>query len=583
MTHNFRDLRNFLSDWSDRKINLNKVQLATEKSKFDDIFQIDEIPISWFVRPILYSSLLPLPFSTVDGFVNQQKTNKMKQKIYREVFGRGLLAAEYSRYILRQKFLSKSSMNKSTILLPSSRNETTNLSKIFMNGSTNLSNSKNETAILSNDPKNEAIGAASGKILFFSFSNYCKDNGLSFREEAIISKIKTDNKYEALSLFADPLTSFAAKKLLKIESMLYDYYDSDLISSAKDGARKLAELWTHLPEEVLRSQLFYQNKDLYDYFKENLNQLYSYQFLTLINLYYLTFKKILRDENIKAAVVTSQNNIFEKCLIAAAGKVKVPVIVIQHGIALGMLPTIDTPHHVKFAVFGERYQQMLVDLGVLRENIAIVGPIILDGIEQYVDRARIGDVPADVKNTKIFFATSPMIEDRFIEQKAYFTRVKKILSDFRTIKPAKLVIKLHPREKLVKEYHKILNELALKAEMVTTIDRSTHYKLIQDSDLVVSFGSTVALEAMIIGRPSLSIDIFDKNNPTNKVVIDSGATTFVKYTENLTEIALKLLQKDEKSELAKKFVKQLCFQLDGKASERIVELIYSCAEDHDLI
>ena len=80
---------------------------------------------------------------------------------------------------------------------------------------------------------------------------------------------------------------------------------------------------------------------------------------------------------------------------------------------------------------------------------------------------------------------------------------------------------------------------------------------------------------MIIGRPSLSIDLFDQDNPTNKVVINSGATTFVKFSVDLTKIAQQIITVDPLKEKAEKFVQDICYKTDGKAAERIVTNIYA--------
>ena len=49
-------------------------------------------------------------------------------------------------------------------------------------------------------------------------------------------------------------------------------------------------------------------------------------------LYYEIFKKIIRNNGIKASVITSANGLFDKCLIAAAKETGILLVRVDHGI-----------------------------------------------------------------------------------------------------------------------------------------------------------------------------------------------------------------------------------------------------------
>ena len=106
--------------------------------------------------------------------------------------------------------------------------------------------------------------------------------------------------------------------------------------------------------------------------------------------------------------------------------------------------------------------------------------------------------------------------------------------------------------------------------------RNEFYKLIKWCDVLVHFGSNTALEAMIIDRPIVTIDLFDEGYTVGSWIKGGNAVIEVKYNEDVKEAVEKAL-KDEKilKVRRKKIVKKYCGKVDGKASEKVVKLIYS--------
>lgn len=503
------ELKEFVSNWSAKMIN---------GQQFDQQFKIGSFPLSWFYRPILYSSLLPKPFPTTADLLKNQETPLIKLKLWSGLFKNCLRANEHLKSVLRKH---KSGQP------PSSGNP---------------------------------------KVLFLTFTNHISDDQNLFRINKIVEKMKQEKKYEPFLLVVDPLSRLSVKKIRGCGKALYDYYDEAIKIKSRNESLRLSQAWKILSQDHKRAMLRYQGRDLFTGMRLSLDFLYSREFMEQTIKFYFTFRKIIELENIKAVVLSSQNNIFEKGLIAASADKNIPVVVIQHGIGLGTLRTIDTPENVKFAVFGNRYKEELIKLKVKPDNIQVTGPIILDEIDKYIQRKA-------NSGREILIATSPFIEDNFLEKGQYFARVRKIIQELSAVSPS-LVFKLHPREIHQKEYQKIVEELGINAVITNQVDREKHYQLITDCDLLVTFGSTVALEGMIIGKPTLTVDLFDSLNPTNMLIINSGATTVAKYNQNLAILAKGLLVHDPYQEQAKEFVESLCYILDGKASQRIVNYIY---------
>jgi hypothetical protein len=502
------ELKDFVSDWSKKK---------SSETDFDQIFRIDGTPLSWFYRPILYSSLLPPPFTTIDDITNNREINSVKIKAFSYCF---------------KKYLTLNDTIKRGASLIKKKKEDENKEK----------------------------------VLFLTFTNHLgKDTESIFRVGKLIKKFENDNHYQPFVLVVDPISRLSLKILNQCDHALYNYYDSHIIRKAKNRAKKLALRWKNISIKQKEQMLLFHGKNLFKPLKNNLDFLYSKEFITAVIRYYLSFRKIIRNNNIKSIVLSSQNNIFEKSLIAAANKENIPVFIIQHGIGLGSLATIDTPKNVKFAVFGEKYKRDLQQWGVDAKNIQITGPIIFEGIESFIKKK-------EIPKQRILLATSPLVEDRFMNKEEYFLKIKRTLTYLKKLE-LKIIIKLHPREKYQANYEEIVKELDLTAEISCAVDRKTHYGLIQNSDLVVTFGSTVALEAMIIGRPTLTIELFDGINPTNENVRNPKATTIVKYDQDILQAAKKVISEND-IEKGRNFVEQLCYKIDGKAIKRITHFIY---------
>ncbi len=544
------EFKQFLSDWSRKEV---------KGEKINNLFPLGGFPLSWYYRPILYSSLLPPPFVTAAGFFSGKgagRRDRNKLKLYSFAFRKSLLMRDFLHHFLRRKVRRKAGLGAEKKLSKGSAPSTP------------------------------------GKILFLTFTNYTrdniKDNSPSFREAKIMELIEKEGKYEPLMLAAEPLSSFSPRKIRRLSHTLYDYYTDETRRKAKEKAREFARRWREICPEEKKRILSFAGRDVFRYYRENLDFLYSEELIFTVARLYYAYLSLLKEEKIKAVVLSSQNNLIEKSLVAAAFAEDVPVFIIQHGIGLGAYPTIDTPDNVKFAVFSERYRQELSALGIRKENIEVVGPIIFDGIEKFAGRK---DVHLNRREggRKVLLATSPFVEDRFLEKEEYFRKVRRLLKELK-MTASQITIKLHPRERYRKEYQRMIDELSRPAGLSSAnlpaanpppvglsqvIDREEHYRLIWESDLVVTFGSTVALEAMIIGRPTLTVELFDGINPTNEKVRHPEATTMVRHDGKIREEAGRLLEEGEQKEPGK-LVADLCYRPDGKASERIVDFIYRC-------
>ncbi len=513
-----KKIKNFMNNWAKRKVLNGK--------SFDDLFKIEEIPLGWFYRRFFMPHIIPKLINPYRFIEKRKKINSFQQsKFY-------LISRMLSRYILINE-------NKKIKYIKKKKNYT-----------------------------------EEKKVLFLTYSNHLSEDGRIFRIQNIIQKIKKDRRIKELVIFADPLTINDYKKIANFDN-IYQYYDNLIAKKSKIISKKLNKKICGLSSKS-KNKLFQTDEILlWPYFKYAFKFYFSKEFLYLLILYYELFKKILEKENVRVVSITGFGSLFEKCLIAAAKQLKIPVIVIQHGMGkedLMINPEVISPK--KIAVFSDKYKKRLVKLGVEKEDVVVTGSVVYDEINQYIGVKKI-------KDKSILMITEPIVEFMFLKKDVYFKRITRILKEITKIKGVNISIKLHPRETHLDDYKKIIesqcyNNVKIYDNRVTGV---AFYKLINECDSFVHFGSNAALEAMIIGRPIVKINMFDNDKHFIDWLYKKQVSLEVNYKGNIKKV-IEQSFKDEKKYINKRdeIIKHNCRVVDGKASERVVSLIYKLAK-----
>ena len=142
-----------------------------------------------------------------------------------------------------------------------------------------------------------------------------------------------------------------------------------------------------------------------------------------------------------------------------------------------------------------------------------------------------------------------------------------------------LMIKQHPNEgeyytELIKEYLAKYN-----VEALLTGKNSDTYQQIYVCDLLITKDSTTALEAIAINKPVIILNLGPKSDIMDYVT--EGVAKGVYAKEDLKPSIEKLILDD--SELAKKreeYIKQHLYKIDGKSTERVLNIILNLLKDH---
>ncbi|MAF99546.1 MAG: hypothetical protein CMH61_02940 [Nanoarchaeota archaeon] len=384
------------------------------------------------------------------------------------------------------------------------------------------------------------------KIIFLSYTNHFR-NGKHFRIQHLLDGMK--GEISPLVLTAYPFSKMSLYDL-RYGDHPFRYWTQKIENQAKKNALKFSKKW-----KKVRKHIKYPSE---------VDTFFSYELLLLMFRYYFVYKKIISEEEVRAVYTTAISSLFEKCLLGAASTCQVRSFMGQHGIGAEFWNnTTNHLHSHHFLVMGKKYKEELVSRGF--ENVHVTGPQIFEELVPFINGTK--------KKDHVLFMTTPFVEDKTLSKEEYFRKVKVIMEQLKKLNQ-KLIIKLHPREQTMSEYQKIASDLQLDVAVLSESTREKHYQLLANCSVLINFGSTVALEAMLLGKPTITIDPFDGVNPINPFIRESDATVKLKWDGGIEEKVIELLDKPELlSKEVKKFIDNHAYKVDGKVTERVLQII----------
>ena len=168
-----------------------------------------------------------------------------------------------------------------------------------------------------------------------------------------------------------------------------------------------------------------------------------------------------------------------------------------------------------------------------------------------------------------------------MEEKEYFDHVRKFLIKINNVKKvAKIVVKLHPRERHKLQYEAVVKSLGLKNVKITQAPgKDALYSILSDSDLLVSYGSTTDIEGLMLDKNVIVIDGLKKGPLAEAAKKDKyqEAVVAIDKKDDLTATITKVLtDKNLQEELRQKrhmYLANSFYRTDGKAHERVANLI----------
>lgn len=504
---------------TDQEILINKLlSWSSEKTgsgkSFDDLFKIDGISVGWFLKKLFLPGVIPKRLDVYKAIEKDQELNTIQQK----------------KFAVTATFLRKA---------------------LYLNEKKKCKTSK----------KNDII-TKEKQALFLTYNSHIANDGKVFRIQEVIDEFRKNGKLKEKIIYTAPLSSRFNAQIASLPN-LYQYHNQEIAVKAKETASKLYQQWKELDQKTKEEFIRLGEKSLWPSMQYLFDFYFSKEFFSVLTTHYYIAEKVLGQEKIAVLILTSPNSLFERCFVAAASQRSIPCIVIQHGLGLGRLIDFSCPVH--YALFGEENKKKVIAAGAPPEYVHITGPVVFDQAYRYKSQVQQG-------TDELLVVTGPYVEDNNLPKKVYFKRMSEVLLKIASIPNHKMIIKLHPREKHKDEYEKILrkNDIQNASFFDNHAPREKFYEAIARCRSFVSFGSTASIEAMIIGKPIVTI------NPTDDPKIVSlmeDATINVYYHENIKEaIERSFLDEEHYHKKREKYLYNYCGLVDGKASERIVQL-----------
>lgn len=511
-----------------------------DSKKFNELFQLDGIPVWYFLEPLMKSVYMPRPFRSLPEIEKDIKAGRVPSPL------------NSLRLVALRKGLAINEKIKRWI---------------------------------SRAKKEELERISSADVLFIVYTNQIlTNNGLEFLGIGdVIGNLKKRG-VKPLVLICDPFSKNSLFKLRKFDYLLYSYVDSEIVRESKKLSKMLAREWRDLEKEKLFT---FQGKNYWKSLKNEMDFLFSSEVLFTLIKYYLAFKKIIQKHDIKLAYLTGLIGIYESSLLAAAHKSNKKIVYSPHGYGGYTVPLYirkELLKNVLFVTSGDEEKRRLLKLGIKKENIFITGSPFFDKIVRWKKR--------QVKKVEktITLLTQPLIEDKYTDEKEYFHYIRKFLIQINNVKNvAKSVVKLHPRERYKSRYESIVKSLGLKNVRVThEPGKEALYSILSDSDLLISFGSTTDIEGLMLGKNVVVIDGLKKGLAPELLKKDRyrKVTTTIDKDDDLTSTITKVLNPKILKKLnqrREKYLMKSFFKIDGRAYQRVADLIYKYSKSKKIM
>jgi UDP-N-acetylglucosamine 2-epimerase len=237
------------------------------------------------------------------------------------------------------------------------------------------------------------------------------------------------------------------------------------------------------------------------------------------------------------------------------------------------------------AVSNSYDKHVLIRRKVDPSNIFVTGNPQFDNLLQLKHNSLSISMPENLdvwrRGKVILLLTSAQVEHGFWSENM---RTKFVTSIINAIAPllndsVHLIIKIHPLEKLG-EYQKILDQCAcIRGKNVSVHKHLKVSDAINVSDVVISVYSTVVLEALLLRKPVIVLNLFGE--PEYLPYVEMGVAIGVYYINNLRILVRELLYNHSSQEkLLKKvdfFLSQETQYTDAQATSRICDLILQLA------
>jgi hypothetical protein len=425
-------------------------------------------------------------------------------------------------------------------------------------------------------------------LLIVSYTNYWTGFNVTkdIKKDGIFNEIqrgleKRDIKYLGIEHHNDSLKNFVRARVEKrmVEKGLWiplaRYMNAGILRDSLNAYRAINESVLTLKFEGDGQKFIF--KRLKSKLKESL--------LNIIDLF--CFEEAVSRVMPKAILISCEYCTGGRMATMVGNKGGIATIALQHGVITNTStayvydrsesPTLplnvnSRPLPRYTLVYGSIYRDILVKESIYpADSVAITGQprydVFSSADERYSRLDFFRKMGLDPKKKLIFCTTDGLPESR-VEKNAYgLFKVAKSMEN-----SVQLLIKPHPNNMDRDLYFRIKDELGVDALIESNLNL---YEAIYSSDVVVTWFSTTAVEAILLNRPVIVLNLTSEPDYTGYVSeeVAFGAHSEETFATNLNRIFDGVRCPEDKRAA---FIDKYVYRIDGKASARVIDLVAEC-------
>jgi len=358
---------------------------------------------------------------------------------------------------------------------------------------------------------------------------------------------------------------------------------SDIINAYKVNRTMKKRFNKYRNNEIYTNSFLMNEKNMFQYMKEIMEFAFSYIPMEAF-IQIKAIENAIEKDQISLVILSHEYGVLGKAALIAGKKMQVPIIVMQHGIIhpnhMGYYHTQNEigdwapeycPIPDKIVVYGKYTHDILIDVcHYPPDSVEIIGQPKYDILKEpgriYYREEFYTKNGIPPKKINILVTTQPF---PIYNHRTIFLR--NILK-FAQIPDVQLIVKPHPGEDIA-WHKKIMEEENIKVPVIDP--KSDIFEAIYASDIIATFSSTTATEAIIMDKIVLIVNLTGQEDPMPYV--SSGAAVGV-YNKEFLVHTLQNILKDEdlRNNLQlgrERFIRDHLYKIDGKSTDRFVELV----------
>ena len=364
-----------------------------------------------------------------------------------------------------------------------------------------------------------------------------------------------------------------------IEFNHLSFYTSDEISEEVNRKGKfLKKSWNDLKHDSkFKSSLKYENINLWKIMEKEFMILFFNFFLRAFE-YFKVMLNAIETEDPNLIVVLNDRNMFGKSASLAGNLKGKKTLCIQHGTFGNIVrkPSISD----KIAVFGKYDRDSLIKRGIEKEKIIITGQPRYDlPYRKKFDKNKTCKKLGIDPNKRIVVFTTQL------EYPTQEPAIKETLEAVKDTPDVQMVFKLHPfhDRPLLPKLNNIIEKYRKYGIRTIIVEEINIYELLNICDVMITEDSTAWLDAFVLGKPVISMNLGSHRNPIpscQKPYKKKKIVSCINREGELKGEIKKILKGNKfRKRLEEKINKNVndFMMYDGKATERIKKLILKMA------